>query len=170
MFKLRVPAFSNFLLENLMISNWRNYKDDTDLSAKDSGMISEAVLKAFEIDDPSQLIFTSNDTGLGEDYMFFTDILRSIKPIHIRTLNMPGYIVYISAYDYEGKRIVSVDVMNNENYSFNHIFIKNSDFEFFSPNKQPEVQGQQEQMDAQQQQQSTPGASGQSVAGTPPIV
>lgn len=134
------------------MSNWQNYKDDTTLNAKDTSMIEEAVLKAFEITDPSLLIFTTNDTGLGEDYMFFTDIVRNLKPLAVRTLNLPGYIVYISAFDYENKRIVTVDVMNNENYTYNYVFIKNEDFNFFSPDKTQEVEGQEQQIGNPEQQ------------------
>ena len=134
------------------MSNWQNYKDDTTLNAKDTSMIEEAVLKAFEITDPSLLIFTTNDTGLGEDYMFFTDIVRNLKPLAVRTLNLPGYIVYISAFDYENKRVVTVDVMNNENYTYNYVFIKNEDFNFFSPDKTQEVEGQEQQMGNPEQQ------------------
>ena len=163
MFTQKIPDFYVYILENLLITNWRNYGTDTDIAsdktAKDSSEISEVILRSFQVDDPAQIIFTSNDLGLGEDFMFFTDIIRGIKPLHMRTLNMPGYIVYISTYDYEGKVIVAADIMDNENFATNYIFIKNDDFSFFAPPKPEEIAGQEEQFnkEAENQEQAQAG-------------
>lgn len=151
MFSKKIPYFRNFIFENLYINNWRNYKDDTDLSldssSKESVDVSEIVMKCFEVNDPSDLLFTSNDIAFGEDYMFFMDIIDGLSPENVRTLNMPGYITYISIFKYYEKTIVVADIVSNDNSVFSHIFIKSEDFEFFDPDKHDAVEGQEEQFE-----------------------
>lgn len=139
-FNKNVPTFYTYLTENLFADNWRNYKNDTDLndstSSKSSNSVSELLLKSFEIDNIEDLIFTSNDISFGEDYLFFADIVRGLNPINIRTLTIPGNIVYVTIYDDANNiRIVSVDVISNDDSKFSYFFIKQSDFNSFVSDK-----------------------------------
>lgn len=139
-FNKNVPTFYTYLTENLFADNWRNYKNDTDLndstSSKSSNSVSELLLKSFEIDNIEDLIFTSNDISFGEDYLFFADIVRGLNPINIVTLTIPGNIVYVTIYDDANNiRIVSVDVISNDDSKFSYFFIKQSDFNSFVSDK-----------------------------------
>jgi len=139
-FNKNVPTFYTYLTENLFADNWRNYKNDTDLndstSSKSSNSVSELLLKSFEIDNIEDLIFTSNDISFGEDYLFFADIVRGLNPVNIRTLTIPGNIVYVTVYDDANSiRIISVDVISNDDSKFSYFFIKQSDFNSFVSNK-----------------------------------
>jgi hypothetical protein len=139
-FNKNVPTFYTYLTENLFADNWRNYKNDTDLndstSSKSSNSVSELLLKSFEIDNIEDLIFTSNGISFGEDYLFFADIVRGLNPVNIRTLTIPGNIVYVTVYDdVNNIRIISVDVISNDDSKFSYFFIKQSDFNSFVSDK-----------------------------------
>jgi hypothetical protein len=151
MFNKNIKPFKKFILESLFINNWRNYKDDTDLgsdkTSKESNDISQIILKSFESSNPSDLIFTSNDIAFGEDYLFFMDIVRSLSPVNVRTLNMPGYVVYVSIFQYNEKNIATVDIISNDSSTYSHIFINKNDFDYFDPEKRDEVENQEDQME-----------------------
>lgn len=138
MFTKTIPLFKDYIKESLVQSNWRDYKKDTDLNInKEANDISQELIKMFGVQSASDLVFTSSDIAFGNDFMFFFDIVMSghATQEEQKSLNMPGYIVYLVKYTDNDTDcpIVLVNVVCNDGQKYSHVFVKKDDFNKFDP-------------------------------------
>lgn len=150
LFGKRAMSYSEFVNENLFKDNWKNYKDNTDLSSdnpeKDSMDISQIILKMFKITDPSKLIFVSSDMN-PDDYLYMKgDVISGLDPIETKATNISGNLAQINLYEYEGHPVCVANIRCSDGEFLSHIFIKDEDYDFFDPVKEEdESQSQSEE-------------------------
>ena len=150
LFGKRAMSYSEFVNENLFKDNWKNYKDNTDLSSdnpeKDSMDISQIILKMFKITDPSKLIFVSSDMN-PDDYLYMKgDVISGLDPIETKATNISGNLAQINLYEYEGHPVCVANIRCSDWEFLSHIFIKDEDYDFFDPVKEEdESQSQSEE-------------------------
>ena len=150
LFGKRAMSYSEFVNENLFKDNWKNYKDNTDLSSdnpeKDSMDISQIILKMFKITDPSKLIFVSSDMN-PDDYLYMKgDVISGLDPIETKATNISGNLAQINLYEYEGRPVCVANIRCSDGEFLSHIFIKDEDYDFFDPVKEEdESQSQSEE-------------------------
>lgn len=150
LFGKRAMSYSEFVNENLFKDNWKNYKDNTDLSSdnpeKDSIDISQIILKMFKITDPSKLIFVSSDMN-PDDYLYMKgDVISGLDPVETKATNISGNLAQINLYEYEGHPVCVANIRCGDGEFLSHIFIKDEDYDFFDPVKEEdESQSQSEE-------------------------
>ncbi len=156
LFGKRAMSYSEFVNENLFKDNWKNYKDNTDLSSdnpeKDSMDISQIILKMFKITDPSKLIFVSSDMN-PDDYLYMKgDVISGLDPIETKATNISGNLAQINLYEYEGHPVCVANIRCSDGEFLSHIFIKDEDYDFFDPVKEEgESQSQSDEEGSQEE-------------------
>lgn len=157
LFGKRAMSYSEFVNENLFKDNWKNYKDNTDLSSdnpeKDSMDISQIILKMFKITDPSKLIFVSSDMN-PDDYLYMKgDVISGLDPIETKATNISGNLAQINLYEYEGHPVCVANIRCSDGEFLSHIFIKDEDYDFFDPVKEEdESQSQSDEESSQEEE------------------
>ena len=160
LFGKKLLSYKDFVNENLFKDNWKKYKDDTDLNSdnpdKDSVDISQIILKMFNITDPNELIFVSSDVN-PDDYLYMRgDVISGLEPKEIKATNISGNLAQINLYEYDGHPICVANVKCSDGEFLSHVFIKETDYNFFDPVSEKETdKDSEEEKDTEESQEET---------------